>query len=288
MTVHAAEAVFADYMNMKMPDMQDLELTRAMLRDAMMRQRVADDNGVDVSILHDKQRRRKMRAEEDGMLAIECGVGAAANCMTAAEAFFGDPMPNCDRWGSSVALTLSGSVLPLQTHQSFAIEARPSLPTAATVSASERIGPHGLLTNQMHPDRPPITTYYGMLCDTMSAQFGKRPVDYGLAVHAGVSIERDSEDAEDMATDDNEADRQNGLRYWPPRALRGELSVRLGAPPHCAPRCDMALGLSLTGAEGRPLYCLSAFRHLGGLGSPRRVDPSGGELAAAPSPSRRT
>ena len=82
----------------------------------------------------------------------------------------------------------------------------------------------------------------------------------------------------------------NAVKPKVPRALRGELSVRLGAPPHCAPRCDMALGLSLTGAEGRPLYCLSAFRHLGGLGgtSPRRVDPSGGELAAAPSPSHVT
>lgn len=219
MTIEDAEAAFADYM--KMPKMPDPPRTRALLRNAMMRQRVADDNGVDVSILHDKQRRRKLRAEEHAMLAIERGVGAAGNRVTVAEAFFGDPIPNCERWGSSVALTLSGSVLPLQTHQTFALEARPSLPTAATVSATDRVGPHGLLANQMRPDRPPITTYYDMMRDTLTKQFGERPVDYSFAVHAGVFLERNADAAEGATANEFECDYQNGLRHWPPRALRG-------------------------------------------------------------------
>lgn len=54
----------------------------------------------------------------------------------------------------------------------------------------------------------------------------------------------------------------NAVKPRIPRALRGELSIRLGAPPLCTPRCDLSLGLSSPGHEGRPLYSLSAFRHL--------------------------
>ena len=54
----------------------------------------------------------------------------------------------------------------------------------------------------------------------------------------------------------------NAVKPRIPRALRGELSIRLGAPPLCIPRCDLSLGLSSPGHEGRPLYALSAFRHL--------------------------
>ena len=75
----------------------------------------------------------------------------------------------------------------------------------------------------------------------------------------------------------------NAVKPRIPRALRGELSVRLGAPPLCAPRCDLSLGLSASGHEGRPLYALSAFRHLAagrGGGSGGR---EGGHGEASPS-----
>ena len=55
----------------------------------------------------------------------------------------------------------------------------------------------------------------------------------------------------------------NAVRPRIPRALRAEMHVRLGAPPHCSPRVDMQLGLT---PDGKPLYCLSAFRHLGAAG----------------------
>lgn len=56
----------------------------------------------------------------------------------------------------------------------------------------------------------------------------------------------------------------NAVRPRIPRALRAELQVNLGPPPHCAPRSDLTLGLT---QDGRPLYCLSAFRHLGNVAS---------------------
>jgi len=67
----------------------------------------------------------------------------------------------------------------------------------------------------------------------------------------------------------------NAVRPRIPRALRAEVTVRLGAPPHCVPRSDMELGLT---QEGRPLYALSAFRHLGGLStSGLKASPGGGK-----------
>tara|TARA_B110000902_G_scaffold17894_1_gene20697 strand:+ start:1076 stop:2119 length:1044 start_codon:yes stop_codon:yes gene_type:complete len=228
MTMEDAEAAFAGYV--ELPKMPDVGRTRTLLRNTLMQRRVADDNGVpDVATLHDKHRRRKLRAEEHAKFALERGVGAAANRIGVAELMFGDPMPNCERWGPTVALTLSGSIFPLQQHQTLGLEARPSLPTAATVGADDRIGPHGLLTNQMRPHQPPIITYHDVLRDTFAKTVGEQPVDYGLAVAVGVSIERTKggEKAESSSAKepDPRSDQEDGLRYWPPRALRGDVEA---------------------------------------------------------------
>lgn len=212
-----AEAAFAAMMHMELR-YPEPEKTRALLRNLLMRHRVAVDANVDHKVLHSKDARRRKTMEEHAKLAVYGGVGAASGLASAPELLFGDPLPRCDRWGDAVSHHLGGPIGPLEQHQTLGYEGRPSLPHAVTVPYAGRLGPHGLVNAQLRASALPVASYAEVLSDTVEAQFGKMLVDYGMAVHTGVGIERTP--VPDEPVRDLASQQQDGLRHWPPRALR--------------------------------------------------------------------
>lgn len=193
--------------------------TRVLLRNMMVRHRVAVDSGVDQRMLHDRDVRRRRTMESNAKMAVHRGVGAASGRTSAPELLFGNPLPPCERWGDAVCLTLGGPIGQLEKHETLGFEARPTLPHAASVGYSSRIGPHGAMSTQLRASALPVVSYSDVLQNTVDAQFGKMLVDYGLAVHTSVGLERANQEDSDASTDVC-SQQQDGIRYWPPSALQ--------------------------------------------------------------------
>ena len=209
MAIDDAEKAFAKMMRVS------TKHSGPVLRDLLMRHRAALDAGLDHRTLRDKDAKRQRAMEERAHAAVR-GVGAAAGLPSAPELLFGDPMPPCDRWGTSIAPHLGGPVGPLHLHETLGYNSRPTVPQAV-LTKGERVGPHGTLKAQMQTHALPCVSYTDLLANTLEASFGNMLVDYGTAVHAGVSVESVDEA---RAERDIRAEQQDGARQWPPRALR--------------------------------------------------------------------
>lgn len=214
MTIADAEAVFA-----KMMRVPSTEGRRDALRNILMRHRVAVDTGLDHKVLHSQSDRRRRLAEQRAHYAVHRGVGAASGRVSAPELLFGDPLPACDRWGDAFAVHLGGPLGPLERHETLGHEARPTLPSAAAVKYAERVGPHGLVSTQLHASALPVTSLDEVLEATVRAQFGELPIDEGMAAGSGIVLAPMTDDAGALP-DDVASRQQDGARRWPPRALR--------------------------------------------------------------------
>jgi hypothetical protein len=215
MTIADAEAIFA-----KMMRIPSTEGRRDALRNILMRHRVAVDAGLDHKVLHSQSERRRRLAEQRARYAVHRGVGAASGRVSAPELLFGDPLPACDRWGDAFAVHLSGGSLgPLERHETLGHEQRPTLPSAAAVKYAERVGPHGLVSTQLHASALPVTSLDEVLEATVCAQFGELPIDEGMAAGSGIVLAPMTDDAGALP-DDVAGRQQDGARRWPPRALR--------------------------------------------------------------------
>lgn len=191
--------------------------SRHMLRDLVMRHRVALDAGLDHRTLRNEDSRRQLAMEARADAAVRLGVGSAAGMPTAPELLFGDPLPVCDRWGTSVSPHYSTPIGPLHMHQTLGYEARAALPQAVLIAKGERLGPHGLVKAQFQTQALPCVSYTDVVLHTLNATHGNSHVDYGMAVHMGVSIKT----ADEVALGrDIRAVQQDGARRWPPAALR--------------------------------------------------------------------
>ena len=219
MAIDEAEQVFAKMMRVTAKG------GRHVLRDLLMRHRAALDAGLDHRTIRDKDARRQRTMEARAHAAVQRGVGAAGGMVTAPELLFGDPLPPCDRWGTSIAPHLSGPMGPLYMHETLGYEDRPVLPQAVLVK-SGRLGPHGALKAQLQTQALPCVSYTDLLAHTVDAAFGNMLVDYGTAVHVGVSVEHVSNAVVER---DIRADQQDGSRQWPPLALRDTGTARLVA-----------------------------------------------------------
>lgn len=209
MGIEEAEQTFAKMMRVS------TKHSRLVLRDLLMRHRAALDAGLDHRTLRDKDAKRQRAMEERAHAAVQRGVGAASGMVTAPELLYGDPLPPCDRWGTSVAPHLGGPIGPLFKHETLGYETRATLPQAVLTNG-ERVGPHGLVKAQLQTQALPCVTYTDLLAHTLDAAFGNIFVDYGTAVHVGVSIGCIDEARTER---DIRAEQQDGVRQWPPRAL---------------------------------------------------------------------
>lgn len=210
MPIDEAEEAFAKMMRVS------TKHARYVLRDLLMRHRAALDAGIDHRTLRDRDARRQRAMEARAHAAVQRGVGAAAGMASAPELLFGDPLPPSDRWGTSVSKKLGGPIGPLHLHETLGYNERPSVPHAVLVARGERTGPHGAVKAQLQTHALPCVTYTDLLAHTLEAGFGNTLIDYGMAVHMGVSVERIDEAT---AERDIRAEQQDGARQWPPRAL---------------------------------------------------------------------
>ena len=243
MTSSKAEDAFANMMRIPTGGNR-----RATLRNVLMRHRVACDAGVDHKALHNKDERRRRTMETHAQLALHRGVGAASGMTGAPELLFGDPLPPCNRWGDAVAATLGGTLGPLETYETLGYEARPSLPGGATVGYADRLGPHGLVSTQLRASALPVVSYADVLKDTIDAQFGRMLVDYGQAIYSSVGLERD--DASNSgASKDVASHQQDGVRFWPPRALRDDVTADMVASIVQALTASVSANLPKGGGE---------------------------------------
>ena len=234
-----AEAAFATLM--RIPQASNAASNRDVLRDTLVRHRAAVDSGLDMRTLHKKGVARQRNQEKHAHAAVVLGVGSASGMMSAAEMLFGDPLPPCDRWDQAVAPHLAGPTAHmLHKHETLGYEGRPSLPHAANVPSGERSGPHGTLNVQMRMQPLPCVSYSDLQRNVLSATFGNILVDYGIALHAGVAVERIDEARSER---DIRAEQQDGVRQWPPRALQ---ESRRGAVT------DMVNALAKAAEEGLP------------------------------------
>jgi hypothetical protein len=209
MAIEDAEKAFAKMMRVS------VKHSRPVLRDLLMRHRAALDAGLDHRTLRDKDARRQRAMEQRAHAAVR-GAGAAAGMPSAPELLFGDPLPASDRWGTSIAPHMGATIGPLHLHETLGYEGRPTVPQAV-LTRGERVGPHGMIKAQLQTHALPCVSYTDLLANTLEASFGNMLVDYGTAVHAGVSIENIDEARTER---DIRAEQQDGARQWPPRALR--------------------------------------------------------------------
>lgn len=213
-----AEAAFAGLFHLPHTPGVDVP-THETLRDLLRLQRCVHNTGVeDMETFYDMDRRRRCANERRAKLALDFGCGAAVGKPSAAEYLFATslPMPICERWPDAfVDRLVRDDTALLHERDILGHDGRTTLPHASYADAP--CGPSALVDRQILNPTLQCISYLEISTAVDDIIHGKRPVDTPTASHSGQEVSRVDElyTARDAA-----ALHADGLRVWPPRALR--------------------------------------------------------------------